>query len=221
MSRIVGSKLTFICAEKAIVRELVSHSRSFCKLATAILPLFPKPEFQRPPRKFCRRYGHVEFHQWCQCLDHFRCNMCLQFFEGPEDQLPMLGCAGVPRVLRRIQHAKLGHLIQARALKDRMIYVCARCGSWAEKRVRNLSQPCRGQARREDYGHAVLQRVAAGKPPQEPFKTSSVPTSVLVRDITATRSSPLPQPLKKGVFIRPPTPGGRLEAVVQRIRARL
>ena len=99
-------------------------------------------------------------------------------------------------------------------------FVCIRCGSWAQKRVARLSRPCMGQPRPQDFGSAVLKRVAAGHHPLTPLRSEGPVAEVVARDahtivLTQGVSSTVPG------TIRRPTPGGYLDTVIARMRARL
>ena len=126
----------------------------------------------------------------------------------------------MPRILRRLRHDRLGHHVQARVCEEQLLYVCIRCGCWAQKRLAKLAKPCRGPPRPRDFGSAVLKRVEAGHHPLTPLRSEGPFADVVASDVhhivlTQGVSSSAP-----GV-IRRPTPGGYLDTVIARIRARL
>ena len=83
-----------------------------------------------------------------------------------------------------------------------------------------VAKPCRGPPRPRDFGSAVLKRVEAGHHPLTPLRSEGPFADVVASDVhhivlTQGVSSSAP-----GV-IRRPTPGGYLDTVIARIRARL
>ena len=85
--------------------------------------------------------------------------------------------------------------------------------------MKNLAKPCRGTPRRTDYGHAVLERVASGRHPNEPFKAPKSGHCVVESHVTRGPSHVFLA--NKGAnIVRRPAVGSYLESVYAKLRSR-
>lgn len=143
------------------------------KVLAATLPLFPAEKLERAPRPTCRRPGRRlgKRHGWFHDGAQWRCAKCLRTRVGGPGDPPSEGrCKGLPPLLHGLASRDfLGHAVQAVDLvvggEDKLLYYCARCGAWAERRCLNLAKQCPGCAVRGTGGHDALRRLAKGMHP--------------------------------------------------------
>jgi hypothetical protein len=104
------------------VKELngaLARARGVAMAAAAILPLFPKMAFERPPRQQQlrrRRRIDVGWHSWKRFEAVWRCEHCLLAMPPAmhASAFPMNGCLGRPKPLRKplCRGESLGHQLQ-------------------------------------------------------------------------------------------------------------
>ena len=137
------------------------------------------------------------------------------------ESLEETGCPGLPPVLRRIRHAKMGHRVQARMADGQTFYVCIVCGAWAQYRVVRMKRPCRGPPGPKEFGHTILSRIATDHHPLRPSSHEGPVTRTVARDIMELEPEITRGCQGTSDVIRRPSEGGYLDRVINKIKARL
>ncbi|CAK0857362.1 unnamed protein product [Prorocentrum cordatum] len=139
--------------EAATVQKELRIANGFVVLAAAVLPLFEREERWARLRPV-QRNVHVQrtgWHEWQRAMLGEQCRKCLCIAGDTHDK-PLTGCRGMPVYLAQFVCNPLGHTLIAVSQGGRSpaspgcfhpLYVCSKCGAWAQQSRRNkLRRPC-------------------------------------------------------------------------------
>ena len=168
------------CQDQSLVKRAVWDFRcaqATCKLAAAVMRLFPRPETKltRTQRNGTRGRGGSSVtrlnHDWRWSLSGMRCARCWTCSNEVKPNATV--CCGRPRAVMRIAKAPMGHCCTVHHFGEwGSIVICRRCGAWTSRRRIHLAVQCTGRALPGSTAARTLCKVLEGRHPLQPASSA-------------------------------------------------
>ncbi len=119
----------------------------------------------------------MRWHEHVRCDDAWRCINCWCVLRVAREDLPAVGCVGVPNKFQQLLAGLRGHSLRTGIfsspaahnkvrLQSRVFFCCV-CGYWSESRTDGLLKPCQGKPEACSHGAVALARIANGRHPAQ------------------------------------------------------
>ena len=181
----------------------------------------------------------LDWHEWIPvAMGLWKCSHCLkQVAAVTRDELGLQGCKGIPSIVKDI-HAThevvYPEIVGQKKLRGgydgKPMAICLKCGCFGQIRAIYLREPCKGKPPLGSSGQKALDRVSQGLHPRnvghdttkavrvvlpEHSRNAFKPPSPQAPEAHYSKHAKVPVALAKGA------PGGRLQALQQRVLDRL